>query len=77
MTIAQRLTKPPMKRVRCGVGRILDTLSTEDRAALTAALDDPKFTTTGITAAIRAEGHRTSYTVVRVHRTGACCCGLR
>ena len=77
MAIADRLKAPPVKHRLCAVGRILDTVSNEDRTALTAALDDPAFTTADIARAVRAEGHHVSYPTVRVHRTGACCCGDR
>jgi hypothetical protein len=74
MAIADRLRAPSQPARPCAVGRVLEAATDEDRAALVAALDDPAISTATIFRALRDEGHRASYPVVRVHRTGECCC---
>jgi hypothetical protein len=74
VTIADRLAAPPVKQGRCGMGKVLDTISVEDRAAITAAFDNPAFPTSEIHRAVQAEGYPIGYNVLRMHRIRTCCC---
>ena len=61
----------------CTIGRVRDALDDADRAALDAALADPKITAQQIMRALRAEGHEATRSPMERHRRGDCACGLR
>lgn len=84
--LASEMTKPER---RCLIGRLLDTMATEDSTALQAAIDavrerhragvNPQarhgITATAIMRALHAEGHEMSDYTVQSHVYGRCGCG--
>ena len=77
MTLAERLheaSRPTAKQCRLGI--LLGQLSDDDRATLTAALEDRVgYTSALLVRVLRDEGHAVSATTVKLHRVGGCSCG--
>lgn len=76
MSLADALNTPSPRRraTRCVLGRIIDSLSTEDGNALVGALNDDRFTTSHIHRALLDEGHQLGRSAVEIHRKGGCAC---
>jgi len=90
MGLADRLAGEMTGRTRaCLVGRLLDTLPTEDATALQSAIDEVRaahergvnpqarqgITATAIHRALTAEGVNTTAYTVQTHVYGRCGCG--
>ena len=60
---------------RCTVGAILDKLDDDDRAALTAALDDDEVQGSGLARLLSSRGHKVNGNTIQRHRRGDCSCG--
>jgi hypothetical protein len=65
---------PVMKGPACSVALVLESLSDEDRDALTAVLNDKRWRSTDIAAQLEAEGISVSDATLSRHRRGACKC---
>lgn len=75
MTLAERLTSPPVTRRggrTCRVGKLLAELPPDDYLALAQALCNRDWTASNITEALRDEGHDIAVHQVRQHRRGHC-----
>jgi hypothetical protein len=90
MGLAERLASEMTPIVRgCAIGRLLDTLDTDDSRALASAIDNVRdakeqgvnpqartgITATAIARALGAEGHDISSYTVQNHVYGRCRCG--
>lgn len=66
-------------RLGCRLGRLIDEMSKEDAATITAWLQGDEFSNRAIAAALTAEyaGWQGSGPTVQRHRTGSCGCGSR
>lgn len=62
----------PKKGPKCTACTLLETLATEDSAALAAALADPSFSTAAIARALRVEGYAVSAQTLGRHRKKEC-----
>lgn len=60
---------------RCGISRATETLSSEDRQALEAALGNHNLTHAQISRGLRANGYAVSAGTISRHRAGDCACG--
>lgn len=56
----------------CTACAAISMMSEEDRADLQVALDDPVYTSTGISRALKAEGYDVSSQTLQRHRRGDC-----
>lgn len=76
MTLAQRFREGHAQPVkRCVIGRLMDSLPSEERDALAAMLNDREsWPALYIQDALRAEGHSASDTSVITHRKERCVC---
>lgn len=74
MTLADSLrdVSPARKGPRCTLCQIALTLSGDDSAALTAALNSTTYTNDMIARALQAEGHDIRQQSVSRHRRGLC-----
>lgn len=79
MKLAEALASAEATRygTKCTVAVLLDELSADDRAALVAALDDPKVTTTQIVGALKSVGHNIGAGTLGRHRRRADGSGCR
>lgn len=60
---------------RCGVTRISEVLTDEDRQALEAALSNVQLTHAQISRGLRTNGYTVSAGTISRHRAGDCACG--
>ena len=67
-------TPPPVRRSVCAVGRLLETLRSDELAALRVALDNTGWSHCALARALADEGHAISHQVMQRHRSGACSC---
>lgn len=74
MALAALLAEPKRGRTLCKVGLLLFSLGNEDTAVLSRALENPRFTSREIAAALKQEGHSVGKTTIQDHRSRACCC---
>jgi hypothetical protein len=73
MSLADRLKEGAAVRLpSCSFCRLLMSLPVEDAKALSEAAENPDWTTSGITLAVRAEGYAISEKSISRHRKGAC-----
>lgn len=74
MTLSSALEayKGTLKGPRCTVCTLLNDLSSDDLAALEAAMADPAFTSAAISRALKAEGHQIAPITVGRHRKKDC-----
>lgn len=74
MNLAKAFASPIASK--CGMGRVLASLehSPSDREALTAVMDDRRWTIVAILAVLRAESFDVSYHQVKSHRAKECAC---
>lgn len=66
---ANRVT---VKGPTCSMCALFTVLKADDAKALQAALDDPSFTSRGISRALKAEGHSIADGTVNRHRKADC-----
>jgi len=66
--------RPNYGGTRCAVGRTLDLMDPDDRAALQAALDNRGIQGAGISLVLRDNGHDVGDQAVSRHRRGVCSC---
>lgn len=59
----------------CGIARVLDGMTEENRTDLEQALHDPTITASAIDRALRKNGFVVSGNMVRRHRRKDCACG--
>jgi hypothetical protein len=73
MGLRERLSAPPADPARqfCTVGRTLDVLDPEDRAALVGAMQSGQWSSTDIVRAVTAENHDATVRHMREHRRGS------
>lgn len=74
MTLQQALEahKATVKGPTCSMCALIVTLKADDAKALQLALDDPSFTSRGISRALKAEGHNIADGTVNRHRKADC-----
>lgn len=65
------------KRVKCGLGEIIDSLTPKDREVLAAALTSTAVTHSAIAKVLTDAGHPIKQGTVNRHRAGKCSCGPR
>lgn len=74
MSLSKRIAEyePPRIGGRCRTCAALSEASPEDRAALEAALADPRYSNAGLSRILKEEGFQIQESTVRRHRRGEC-----
>ena len=73
MGLAEELSTPPVaKQNRCGTCKWIDTLSEEDRVAVEAVMDDPRWTQVALYRTLSKNGLPVKETQFRRHYRGLC-----
>ena len=74
MSLSKRIAEyePPRIGGKCRTCLALEESSPEDRAALQAALADPRYSNAGLSRILKEEGFQIQESTVRRHRRGEC-----
>lgn len=74
MSLAKRIAeyeKPKIGGV-CSTCTVISEANDEDKAALLAAMDDPRISNAGLSRILREEGYEIGDSALRRHRKGEC-----